>query len=82
MYFFYPSPQEANYFVNIDSVMDLKVDAAMTQVSQFEPAVNKYRPDWDPKDLAKAKEELHSEQPRKDGHFVEAFRYAIGFNQY
>jgi LmbE family N-acetylglucosaminyl deacetylase len=82
MYFFYPSPQEANYFVNIDSVMDLKVDAAMTQVSQFEPAVNKYRPDWDPKDLAKAKEELHSEQPRKDGHFVEAFRYTTGFNQY
>ena len=58
MYFFYPSPQEANYFVNIDSVMDLKVDAAMKQVSQFEPAVTKYRPDWDPKDLAKAKEEL------------------------
>jgi LmbE family N-acetylglucosaminyl deacetylase len=82
MYFFYPSPQEANYFVNIDSVMDLKVDAAMTQVSQFEPAVNKYRPDWDPKDLAKAKEELRSEQPRKDGHFVEAFRYTTSFNQY
>jgi LmbE family N-acetylglucosaminyl deacetylase len=82
MYFFYPSPQEANYFVDIDSVVDLKVDAAMKQVSQFEPAVTKYRPDWDPKDLAKAKEELRGEQPRKDGHFVEAFRYATGFNQY
>lgn len=82
MYFFYPSPQEANYFVKIDSVMDLKVDAAMKQVSQFEPAVTKYRADWDPKDLAKAKEELRGEQPRKDGHFVEAFRYATGFNQY
>lgn len=82
MYFFYPSPQEANYFVNIDGVMDLKVGAALKQVSQFDPAVNKYRPDWDPKDLAKAKEELRGEQPRKDGHFVEAFRYATGFNQF
>jgi len=82
MYFFYPSPQEANYFVNIDSVSDLKFDAALKQVSQFEPAINKYRPDWDLKDYAKAKEELRSEQPRKDGHYVEAFRYATGFNQF
>jgi LmbE family N-acetylglucosaminyl deacetylase len=82
MYFFYPSLQEANYFVNIDAVMDLKVDAALKQVSQFEPAVNKYRADWDSKDYAKAKEELRSEQPRKDGHYVEAFRYATGFNQF
>lgn len=82
MYFFYPSSQEANYFVNIDSVIDLKIDAAMKQVSQFEPAINKYRPDWDPKDLTKAKEELRRQQARKDGHFVEAFRYSTGFNQY
>src|SRR6202045_2183366 len=82
MYFFYPAPQEANYFVNIDGVADLKFDAAAKQVSQFEPAVNRYRPDWDPKDLAKAKEEMRQEQPRKDGHYVEAFRYATGFVQY
>jgi len=82
MYFFYPSAQEANYFVNIDSVADLKFDAALKQVSQFEPAINKYRPDWDLKDYAQAKEELRSEQPRKDGHYVEAFRYATGFNQF
>ena len=82
MYFFYPSPQEANYFVNIDSVADLKLDAALKQVSQFEPAINKYRPDWDLKDYAQAKEELRSEQPRKDDHYVEAFRYATGFNQF
>ena len=82
MYFYYPSPQEANYFVNIDSVGELKFDAAAKQVSQFEPAVNRYRPDWDPKDLAKAKEEMRQEQPRKDGHYVEAFRYATGFVQY
>jgi len=82
MYFYYPSPQEANYFVNIDSVAELKFDAAAKQVSQFEPAVNRYRPDWDPKDLAKAKEEMRQEQPRKDGHYVEAFRYTTGFVQY
>ena len=51
--------------MNIDSVTDLKFEAALKQVSQFEPAVNKYRPDWDPKDKAKAKEEMRSEQPKK-----------------
>jgi LmbE family N-acetylglucosaminyl deacetylase len=82
MYFFYPSPQEANYFVNIDSVVELKFDAAAKQVSQFGPAVNKYRPDWTAEDLKKAKDEMHKEQPQKDGHYVEAFRYATGFVQY
>lgn len=82
MYFFYPSLQEANYFVNIDDVMDLKVDAALKQVSQFEPAVNKYRADWQPQDKARATEELKRQQPRKDGHYVEAFRRATEFNQY
>src|SRR5271166_429796 len=82
LYFYYPSPQEANYFVNIDGVAELKFEAAARQVSQFEPAINHYRPDWEAKDLAKAKDELRGEQPRKDGHFVEAFRYATGFNQF
>ena len=82
MYFFYPSPQEANYFVNIENVADLKLEAAAKQVSQFEPAITKYRPDWEPADLEKAKNEMRSEQPKKDGHYVEAFRYATEFNQY
>ena len=82
MYFFYPSPTEANYFVNIDSVAELKVEAGTAQVSQFEPAVNKYRPDWEKADLEKAKKEMRDEQPKKDGHYVEAFRYATGFVQY
>jgi len=51
-------------------------------VSQFEPSIHKYRSDWDPADLAKAKEELKQEQPRKDGHYVEPFRRATGFIQY
>jgi hypothetical protein len=25
---------------------------------------------------------MRHEQPKKDGHYVEAFRYATGFNQY
>jgi len=82
MYFFYPSPQEANTFVNIDSVADLKADAALLQVSQFEPAVNKYRPDWNPADRDKARDDLKKQQTRKDGHYVEAFRRATSFNQF
>jgi LmbE family N-acetylglucosaminyl deacetylase len=82
MYFFYPSPQEANYWVNIDSVLDLKVDAATKQVSQFEPAVHKYRPDWEPEALARLKDEFRKQHPRKDGHYVETFRRATDFIQY
>lgn len=82
MYFFYPASQEANYFVSVDGVMDLKLDAALKQVSQFEPSVSKYRPDWDQKEYAKAREKLRNEQTRKEGHFVEAFRFSTSFNQY
>src|SRR6266513_645310 len=81
-YFFYPSGQEANYYVNIDAVAELKFDAAARQVSQFEPAVSQYRSDWEPADLAKAKADMRRQQPRKDGHYVEAFRYATSFVQY
>ncbi len=81
MYFFYSTPQEANYWVNIDSVMDLKVEAGTKHVSQFEPSIHKYRQDWDPADLTKLKEELRRAQPKKDGHYVEPLRRATGFNQ-
>ncbi len=81
LYFYYTAPQEANYWVNIDSVIDLKIEAAVKQVSQFEPSVNKYRPDWDPRELARVKAGLKARAGRKDGHFVETFRHATGFNQ-
>ena len=81
MYFYYTAPQEANYWVNIDSVAQLKLEAASKHVSQFEPSIHKYRPDWDPSDLASLEKELMSQQPKKDGHYVEAFRRATGFNQ-
>ena len=82
MYFFYPSPQEANYWVNIDSLIDLKVDAATKHVSQFAPSIHKYRSDWDLADLARTKTELKGAQPEKDGHYVEQFRRATEFNQF
>lgn len=81
MYFYYPAPQDTNYRVNIDSVMNLKLAAAMKQVSQFEPAISHYRPDWNPKDEAKTEAGLKKMQPKKDGHYVEEFRRATGFNQ-
>lgn len=81
MYFYYTAPQDTNYQVNIDTVMDLKLKAAMRHVSQFEPAIHRYRPDWDPKDEASAEAELKKLQPKKDGHYVERFRRATGFNQ-
>lgn len=81
MFFFYATPQEANYWVNIDSVIDLKAEAGSKHVSQFEPAISKYRANWDPADLARLMEELKKAQPKKDGHYVEPFRRATVFNQ-
>lgn len=81
LYFFYTTTNEANYSVNIDATFDLKLEAVSKQVSQFEPAINKYRPDWDPKDLATLKDTYRKEHRRKDGHYVEFFRFATGFNQ-
>lgn len=81
MYFFYASDQEANYSVNIDSVMDQKVKAATAQVSQFAPSEDRYRPDWDAATLQATEANLRRLQSKKDGHFVEQFRYATEFNQ-
>jgi hypothetical protein len=60
---------------SIDSVFDLKAGSLLKQVSQFEPAASKYRPDWAPDTFKETKEELKLMQHRKDGHPVEAFRY-------
>ena len=81
LYFFYTTTNEANYFVNIDPTFDLKLAAIGKQVSQFEPAVTKYRPDWEPKELEALKDSYRKDHQRKDGHYVEAYRYATGFNQ-
>lgn len=79
--FYYTLEREANYWVNIDRWVDRKMDAAMAHVSQFEPGVTKYRPDWDAADLARERQALKAAQKRRNGHYVEAFRLATGFNQ-
>ncbi len=81
LYFFYPTPQETNYSVVIDSVMDKKLQSLTAQVSQFSPAEDKYRSDWDAKDLADTIDGLKKLQTKQNGHYVESFRYATGFNQ-
>jgi LmbE family N-acetylglucosaminyl deacetylase len=79
--YFYTAPQDANYWVNIDDVVDQKLNAAAAHVSQFEPSMSHYRPDWDAKELEKMKAGLRNRQVKKNGHTVEAFRIATQFNQ-
>ncbi len=81
MMFYYSIPQEENYWVNIDSVMDKKIEASTKHVSQFEPSINKYRPDWAPADLVRLRAAMSDRHFKKDGHYTEAFRRATGFNQ-
>jgi len=80
-YYFYVTQEGANYWVNIDSVVEKKLDAAAAHVSQFEPSIHRYRPDWEPAALEKLKAEFRGRMLKKDGHNVEAFRVATGFNQ-
>lgn len=78
--YYYVTPQDANYWVNIDAVMEKKLEAATAHVSQWEPSIHSYRPDWDAATLSKLKSELRGQATKKDGHFVEAFRISKGFN--
>src|SRR5713226_1970224 len=80
MEFFYYAGKDANYFVNIDNEIELKLNASAAHVSQFDPSIRHYRPDWDPKDLEKLKAAYRA-RPKKDGHYTEAFRSSRGFNQ-
>lgn len=80
MLFYYTSESEANYWVDITDVVELKIEAATRHVSQWEPSINKYRPDWDPEDLKKLKEWMRGRSERKNGRIVESFRRATGFN--
>ncbi len=82
MMFYYVTEKDANMWVNIDSVMDKKEAAGLAHVSQWEPAMSKYRPDWASADKEKARAELRSIIMQKNGHWVEAFRWATEFNQY
>jgi len=66
--------------VNIDEVVDLKLAAATVHVSQFSPGIDRYRADWDPKDLERTRQALRARATKKDGHYVEAFRVATHSN--
>jgi LmbE family N-acetylglucosaminyl deacetylase len=79
--YFYVTDKDANYWVNVDRVLDLKLDAATSHVSQWEPSIHHYRPDWDPDTLSTLKQTLRNAASRKDGHFVEAFRIESEANQ-
>ncbi len=77
---FYYTATEANYWVDISEVLDQKIKAVTKHVSQFEPSINKYRPDWAPQDLEKLVQYMKGRATKKDGKYVEAFRRATGFN--
>lgn len=82
MLFYYVTEKDANCFVDIEPVLDLKIKASLAHVSQFEPAVRKYRPGWTPEDYEKAKQEVLSMMLKRNGRYVEAYRFATGFNQF
>jgi LmbE family N-acetylglucosaminyl deacetylase len=80
MLFYYSSETEVNYWVDITSAVEAKIDAITKHVSQWEPSINKYRADWDAEELKKLKEYLRRRVEKKDGRPVESFRRATGFN--
>lgn len=77
---FYYAEGEANYLVDITEVIDLKAQAVSRHVSQFEPSITRYRPDWDPQVLKTFLEGVKSRATRREGRYVEGFRRATGFN--
>jgi len=76
--FYDAAEQDVNYWVDIEEVKELKMQAASKHVSQFPPAINSYRPDWDPADYQGLVQMFERWQPKKDGLFVEPFRRVIG----
>lgn len=80
MLFYYTTESEANYWVDIGEVYEKKIEAVTKHVSQFEPSINKYRPDWDAADLARFKQWLRTRAETREGKIVESFRRATGFN--
>ncbi|MFM8393795.1 MAG: PIG-L deacetylase family protein [Acidobacteriota bacterium] len=77
---FYYAESEANYWVDITSVIDLKAEAVSRHVSQFEPSITRYRPDWDPQVLKTFLDGVRSRATKRDGRYAEGFRRATSFN--
>jgi LmbE family N-acetylglucosaminyl deacetylase len=71
-YFYYS--QEPNYEVDITSVFDLKMQAALAHVSQFEPSLSKYTPELDKKTAIAVTNGFSALNLCKEGKCVERFR--------
>ena len=79
--YYYYAGKDANYFVNIDDVAEIKLNAAVAHVSQFSPAVDKYRAGLGSGGAGETEGGVAADGKKKDGHYVEAFRRATGFNE-
>jgi LmbE family N-acetylglucosaminyl deacetylase len=71
-YFYYS--QEPNYEVDITSVFDLKMQAALAHVSQFEPSLSKYTPELDKGTSSAVRTGFSALNLCKEGKCVERFR--------
>jgi len=71
-YFYYS--QEPNYEVDITSVFDLKMQAALAHVSQFEPSLSKYTPELDKNTAIAVTNGFSALNLCKEGKCVERFR--------
>ena len=81
MFYYYALQADANYWVNIDSFLDTKIEAALKHVSQYEPSINKYRSDMDKGVRDALVAYFRGRSQKREGHYVEAFRRATSFNQ-
>jgi LmbE family N-acetylglucosaminyl deacetylase len=59
-----------------------RLQLGLAHVSQWEPAMSKYRPDWEAEDKAKVRGEMRKMVLKKGGHRVEGYRWAVEFNQF
>jgi LmbE family N-acetylglucosaminyl deacetylase len=76
--FYDAADADVNYWVDLEDVKDIKMEALSKHVSQFEPATSKYRPDWAPEDYKKFVALFNAWHWKKDGKLVEPFRRAVG----
>jgi LmbE family N-acetylglucosaminyl deacetylase len=71
-YFYYS--QQPNYEVNITSVFEEKMQAALAHVSQFEPSLSRYTPELDPRTAQGVNDRFFQLHLCNDGKCVERFR--------
>jgi N-acetylglucosamine malate deacetylase 1 len=81
----YTNNDKGSYDPNMSSQRLAQIRRSGQEISEGQLGTPKENIMWMGHDdgmLEKAKSEMRKEQPRKDGHYVEAFRYSTGFNQY